>query len=255
MLDNSPLNLGDFDGVAFDIEGTLADTIPSHHAARLSAFAQHGFGHITPKEHAKGPTYGSTVDDIVGGILHAAGAIEHTSNYKDHPLVRKIKVTKTSEFEKLAALGFAAVPGGPDFVREIARHFPGKVAFVTSSPERFVMPFLSNNGLLELVTPELIISGDTIEALGLHDKPAADPYVVAKERLSAQHILVFEDTIPGTASGKLAGATVITIANEPSTAQLLANSDALPYPPDRIINNYDEARSLLRLAPSAQSAQ
>lgn len=47
--------LTDFDAVAFDLEGTLADTMPTHHSTRLVAFEQHGFGHVTHEQHELGP--------------------------------------------------------------------------------------------------------------------------------------------------------------------------------------------------------
>jgi len=65
-----------------DVEGTLADTLPVHQAARLEAFAQHGYGHITPEQHALGPTYGSSTADITGGVLHAAGEIKKDGPFK-----------------------------------------------------------------------------------------------------------------------------------------------------------------------------
>lgn len=89
----SQLNLRDYDAVAFDVEGTLADTIPVHHEARLEAFKVHGFGHITREQHELGPTYGSYPVDIIGGVLHAAGEIEKNGTFKDDPTVQSVIVT------------------------------------------------------------------------------------------------------------------------------------------------------------------
>jgi beta-phosphoglucomutase-like phosphatase (HAD superfamily) len=48
--------LTDFDAVVFDLEGTLADTIPTHHSTRMRAFEQHGFGNIIREQHELGST-------------------------------------------------------------------------------------------------------------------------------------------------------------------------------------------------------
>jgi beta-phosphoglucomutase-like phosphatase (HAD superfamily) len=241
------IDLQSFDAVAFDVEGTLADTIPTHHQARLNAFAQHGYGHITREQHELGPTYGSTTSDIVGGILHTAGAIEKTGPFKDHPTVQEVVATRTKIFGDLAAAGFQEMPGAIEFVHRIAKYFPGKMALVTSSPERFIMPFVEHENLMQYFPHNLIISGDTVHEEGLENKPAPDPFRLAMQRLGARKLLVFEDTVSGAASAKQAGATVIALGFDKHNAKLFASS-TLPYPPDAVVANYAEAAQLLGMS-------
>lgn len=240
------LEWNNFDAVAFDIEGTLADTIPTHHAARLEAFAQHGYAHITREQHELGVTYGSSTADIIGGILHAAGHIEKNGPFNQHPIVQEVIGSKTELFEKNATNGFSEMPGAADFVECIVSKFGSHLALVTSSPERFVLPFLDRYNLARYFPHDLIISEDTVMANGLKGKPAPDPYTLAMQRLDAKRLLVFEDTVSGTASAKAAGATVIALAFEPNNARLLASNE-IPYPPDVLVNNYAEAKVLLGL--------
>lgn len=240
-------NLADFDAVAFDVEGTLADTIPAHHTSRLESFDLHGYGHITHEQHGLGVTYGSTTADIVGGILHATGHIEKTGPFSEHPEVQKIIVTKDELFTKLAAQGFEEMPGAIDFVHAIAKHFAGRMALVTSANERFVLPFLERYKLGHYFSPELIVSEDTVITKGLRSKPAPDPYRLAMERLGSKKLLVFEDTVPGTAAAKAAGATVIALGFEPNNTRLLL-SEGLNYPPDAVVHSYAEAKQLLGLS-------
>jgi HAD superfamily hydrolase (TIGR01509 family) len=240
------LNLNDYDAVAFDVEGTLADTIPTHHASRLRSFAQHGYGHITSEQHALGPTYGSSTADIVGGILLAAGAIEKPRLFKEHPVVQKVMETKNQYFTEVANKGFDAMPGAIDFVKLISTYFQGKVALVTSSPERFVLPFIKRYGLTGLFPTDLIISEDTVITLGLEGKPSPDPYILAMRRLSTKRLLVFEDTVPGVMSAKKAGATVVALGFDAQSAKLFT-SDSLDYPPDAFVKDYEAAQELLNI--------
>jgi len=236
----------DFDAVAFDVEGTLADTIPTHHAARLQAFGEHGYGHITQAQHELGPTYGSSTADIIGGILHATGHIQKDGPFRDHPAVQQVIGTKLRLFEEKAGEGFGEMPGAIDFVHRIATKFTGHMALVTSSPERFVLPFLDRYQIASYFSENLIISEDTVNQLGLEGKPAPDPYQLAMQRLHSERLLVFEDTVSGVASAKAAGATVIALAFEPNNARLLASGD-LPYPPDALVHSYAAAQTLLGL--------
>ena len=242
---NTPqFKLADFDAVAFDIEGTLADTIPTHHAARLQAFAEHGFGHITSEEHDLGSTYGSTNYDIAGGILHTAGHIDKIRPFSEHPIVQKVVATKDIIFDKLAAEGFMAQPGAAEFVKIIGEHFPGKVALVTAASLRHVQPFIEQFGLDKVVRSELIITDETVHEFGLMPKPSPDPYKLAKHWLQAQKLLVFEDTLPGIRAGKQAGATVIALGFDAHNRRLFLQAD---YPPDAVVMSYAEARQLLGL--------
>jgi HAD superfamily hydrolase (TIGR01509 family) len=240
------LHWRNFDAVAFDVEGTLADTIPTHHIARAEAFKNHGYGHITPEQHALGPTYGSSTADIIGGVLHAAGEIQKDEPFKQHPIVQKVIASKMQLFGQLAAKGFDEMPEATSFVRTIATHFAGHMALVTSSPERFVLPFLQRFELTGYFPKDLVISEDTVTANGLEGKPAPDPYRLAMQRLGSKKLLVFEDTVSGVASAKAAGATVIALGFEPHNTRIFKEEE-LPYPPDALVSSYAEARALLGL--------
>lgn len=238
------LDLSSFDAVAFDVEGTLANTIPTHHAARLKAFDQHGFGHITPEQHELGPTYGSSMPDIIGGILHAAGEIEKDGDFKDHPVVQTVMDSKAQLFEGLAAEGFTEMPGAISFVKAVAAQFTGRMALVTSSHARFVIPFLQRYDISELFPADLVITEDVMLAEGLDGKPSPDPYLLAKKRLHANRLLVFEDTVPGVEAAKKAGATVVALGFDKHNAALFKSGN-IPYPPDVFATDYQAARELL----------
>lgn len=240
------LVLGNYDAVAFDLEGTLADTIPVHHAARLAAFKQHGYGHITAAQHALGPTYGSYATDIIGGILYAAGEIDEAVPFAENDIVRAIIATKTKLYDQAAAKGFDPMPGAIDFLHRIVPLFGGHAGLVTSSEEKYFWPFADKYGLRDMFPTSYVVSHDTVVAEGLRGKPHPDPYTLVAKRLGAHELLVFEDTVPGAASAVQAGATVVALGFDPQTA-LLLHKGGLPHPPDVVVRDYDEASRVLGL--------
>jgi beta-phosphoglucomutase-like phosphatase (HAD superfamily) len=146
----------------------------------------------------------------------------------------------------MARTGFDQMPGSMDFVHCIAPKFAGRTALVTSSAELFVPPFLSRHDIAQYFPENLIITEDTIVAKGLEGKPAPDPYRLAIERLGAKNLLVFEDTVSGTASAKAAGATVIALGFDVHSAQRLRSQD-IPHPPDALVESFAKAKQLLGL--------
>ncbi len=241
--------LADFDAVAFDLEGTLADTIPTHHSTRIQAFEQHGLGHITREQHELGPTYGSSHFDILGGILHAAGEIDSNTPFQQNKTVLDVSVTKGRLFKAAAAKGFEAMPGAIDFVRAIAPYFIGKMAIVTSSEEEFIFPFIERYDLGQYFPNEHVIGHESVVAEGLDVKPSGDPYSLSMQRLRAKSLLVFEDTTSGVASAKKAGATVIALGFDTQNSYLFRNGH-LEYPPDAVVATYDEAAAMLGIQSS-----
>jgi beta-phosphoglucomutase-like phosphatase (HAD superfamily) len=240
------LRLTDFDAVAFDVEGTLADTVPTHHNTRITAFEQHGFGHITRDQHELGPTYGSSHFDILGGILHAAEEIDNSVPFHQNQTVLDVIATKAALFQAEAAKGFEVMPGAIQFVELIAPHFLGKMALVTSSEEGFIFPFIERYNLEEYFPKRLVIGHESIIAEGLTPKPSGDPYMLAIQRMKAKNMLVFEDTVPGVASAKRAGATVIALGFDAANSKLF-RADKLEFPPDMVVDDYSDAASLLKL--------
>ena len=240
------LRLRNFDAVAFDLEGTLANTIPTHRAARMRAFVEHGYGHISREEHERGPLYGSSTFDIIGGVLHAAGEIADGIPFKDHFAVQQLAATKARLFEELSLDGFSEMPGAVAFGRDILAHFPGKAALVTTALKGVAAAFLNRYGLLQYFPAHLVITEETVIAKGLENKPAPDPYCLAMRRMRSHKLLVFEDTVPGVASAKRAGATVIALGFDQHNAEQFL-SGMLQLPPDAFAPDYRAARELLDL--------
>lgn len=241
------LSLHQFEGVAFDAEGTLFDTFPLHHAARIRAFSEHGFGAITVEQHAQGATFGSTTYDILGGLLHAYGGLKTSTDFEQDPIVQTVVASRNHYFDELVRdFGYEEVEGATDFFKVVAGHFIGKTALVTAAPRANVATGIANYMLGDHLPDELVITQETIAELDLQPKPAPDPYALARTRMNISNMLVFEDTAPGVAAAKQAGATVVAVcADAPSYAQLADPN--LPHKADVLLRNYKEARALFAI--------
>lgn len=202
-----------FDGVAFDFDGTLADTYATHSHARALAFEEHGLGHITPEQHALGHTYGNTTFTIIGGVLKAAGVIEPATDPLTDPLVQSLVTAKNKKFKELSAEGLDAQSGAVECFREFASMYGARLAIVTTALEHEVRPFLYRYNLGDLVNENLLIGQETIEHLKLAPKPAPDAYILAAKRMGIKQarMLVIEDSPGGVQAGKLAGAQTLAV--------------------------------------------
>jgi beta-phosphoglucomutase-like phosphatase (HAD superfamily) len=240
------LKLADFDGVAFDFEGTLVDTVPIHHGTRMEAFSKHGFGHITSEQHELATTYGSSHFDVIGGTLYAAGEIDDAVPFHQNQTVLDIIDTKKALFKIEATKGFKAIPGAIKFVEAIAPHFHGKMAVVTSSEEEFIFPFIERYNLGKYFPKDLVIGHESVVGENLNVKPSGDPYLLAMRRLGINNLLVFEDTVPGVASAKRAKATVVALGFDRANYGLFQKG-GLEYEPDLVVRDYAEATKLLGL--------
>lgn len=227
------LSLSLFDAVAFDFDGTLADTINAHAVSRAHAFPVHGIHDISFEQHLEGHRYGCTTHMIVAGVLKEAGKIPQDADPTSHELVGRIVATKAEYYLVLAEEGFDAHPGAEDFLRLVSE-YKGRdnVCIVTNAEPEEVMPYIRKYQLHEHITPNKLITISTVTELGLQPKPGRDPYLLAAERfgIKPSRLLVVEDTPGGVAAGKAAGAVVLAVGNTESREGL--HEQSLAYHPD-----------------------
>jgi beta-phosphoglucomutase len=241
------MDIHSFQAIAFDFDGTLADNIAAHHEARMRAFADHGLGHITREQHERGPEYGTKSYEIIGGILHEAGVLDTSKPYMNTTLIDEIIASRNTYFKELAVRGFNEHPGAVDLILALlAAGFGNRMGIVTVSPyEGHVEPFLRRYRLLEVIPRQFVVDESVLLAHNLQHKPAPDAYTFAMQLLHVTEparLLVIEDTTHGVEAAKLAGATVIALANVTTPREMF---EAAAYRPDVIIDTFAEARTLL----------
>lgn len=224
----SDLHYRNFEAIAFDFDGTLANTVPLHRQARLDAYAQiaeetgdERYALVPEEVQNEAHMHGTTPAEINGWVLKTAGIIAG-SNPAGARETRAITERKSYVYSVRMAHGAPAVEGAVEYVRDAHARLPGQLGVVTTARrDTELVPFLRRYDLnSELPARHLVTHSDVIvEEL----KPHPRAYEIIMERLhvsSPERLLVLEDSPKGIEAGKKAGATVLAIATEFDVARL-----------------------------------
>ncbi len=179
------LPAGDFEAYIFDCDGTLADTMPLHYQAWLTALKSYNCAFPEALFYELGGVPTDRIVEILNERHGCSMPVRETATYKDDLFVQMIPQT---------------LPIEP--VVELVHQFDGVKPLAVAS-----------GGTRDIVTR-------TLDALGIlrkfqavvtvenyrHGKPAPDPFLEAARQLGVapQNCLVFEDTSAGIAAAKAA---------------------------------------------------
>ncbi len=185
--------------VAFDLDGTLVETLPDLHEAAMRMLAQTGRPAVSV---ATVRTYiGDGVDRLVKRLL--IGSMEGEPD--------------AAEFEQAAA-SFRAIYAA--VLTRASRPFPGafatleklrehglKLACVTNKPARFTQPLLQALGLSEKL--DLVLSGDSLP----RKKPDALPlsHVASVFGIEPAQLLMVGDSPVDSGAARAAGCPVVCV--------------------------------------------
>lgn len=179
------------DGVLFDMDGTLLDTLSAWRAASERLWG----GCLADAVSAD--VDGGTVDDVVELYL------------RDHP---QADPQATSErlvdlLDACLADNTEPMPGADRLVRRLAGNVP--IAVASNSPTRLVRDGLASQGWLDLF--DTVLGFDDVAA----GKPAPDPYLAAARRMGVDpaRCVVIEDSAFGLRAGQTAGAWVLALGD------------------------------------------
>ena len=184
----------EYSGFIFDCDGTLADSMPLHHAAWREAFIAHAapFDFDWPLFFRRaGKTLEVTIDELnaeFGAGLDAARVAAR-------------------QRQAYAGLIPSVQPIGPvvDFLRSVAGRFPVSVA--SGGDYLTIKRTLELIGVLELV-PVIVTAADV-----RFGKPAPDLFLLAAERMGVapSECLVFEDSPLGIEAAERAGMGAVLV--------------------------------------------
>lgn len=182
-----------YDGLIFDMDGTLADTMPTHYIAWCEAMGQHGIEFTEERFYA------------LGGVP-AVKVIEVLAEEQGIELVDIAAIADAKEARFLELLG-AVQPIIPvktiaEFHRE---HIP--MAIATGSETWVAEKILKGLEIRDWF--QAVVGADQIE----NPKPAPDTYLRAAELLGVdpKRCHAFEDTRLGMDAAEAAGMAVIDI--------------------------------------------
>lgn len=181
-----------FEGLIFDMDGTLADTMPTHFVAWSQTLDRYGIPFPEDRFYGLG---GVPAPVIVGmlakeqGVSLDADAVAHEKEALFLELLQQVQ------------------PVHP--VRAIAEAHRGKLpmAIATGSPRWVADIILNSLGIASWFAA--LVSADDIE----HPKPAPDVFLEAARRLGVapERCLAFEDTQLGMQSARAAGMQAVDI--------------------------------------------
>lgn len=181
-----------YDGLIFDMDGTLADTMPTHFVAWSSSMAEHGIVFSEERFYALGGVPAHVIIDML--------AEEQGKTVDSHAIAE----AKEELFLKLLKDVQPILP-----VRAIAEfhreHIP--MAIATGSPKWVAEKILKNLGIRDWFGA--IVGADDV----VHPKPAPDTYLRAAELIGVdpKRCHAFEDTELGMQAARNAGMEVINI--------------------------------------------
>jgi len=190
---------GDFGAYIFDCDGTLADTMPTHYKAWLSALGE------------QADKFPEAMFYELGGVPTAR--IVELLNER-HGLNLPVEATVAQKEELF--LEFSSEIAEIEPVVTIARSFAGKVPMAVASGghRRIVLTTLRALGIADLF--QAIITSEDYK----RGKPWPDPFLEAALRLGVppERCLVFEDTATGVTAAKAAGMQYVLVPSPDRTA-------------------------------------
>jgi HAD superfamily hydrolase (TIGR01509 family) len=203
-----------FAALIWDLDGTLVDSEPAHHAARNDALMELG---LTVPEDFHVRMLGVNDLDIHAALVAEAGATIAADEWQ---------ALKLAHYRRHTA---SVHPRSG--VAEVAEYWSKQgvlSAIVTNSTREEVEIAMTATGLEWAFSTAVSFSDVT------KGKPDPEGYLLAAERLevSPQECLVIEDTTTGATAGSAAGMTVIYHPQAPALDPSAINSGAAYLPPD-----------------------
>jgi len=189
------LDLSRYQGLIFDMDGTLIDTMPSHLAAWQQA-----------AEHFDIPFDREWIHSM-GGMPSPKITLEVNKRYGMNLDPKTVAQKKMAFFAAITDYG-ELIPA----TNEILNRYQGekKIAVGTGSMSQSAMRLLQGRNLLPLL--DTVVTACDVE----NHKPAPDTFLLAAQRLglSANECVVFEDTELGKKAAHAAGMDCIMVEGD-----------------------------------------
>ena len=185
-----------FAGYIFDLDGTLADTMPLHYRAWQAELALHGC------------PFPESLFYSFGGIP-ARGVVARLN--ERFGLAMNPHQVAASKEQRYVDMLTQVRPVAPVLEFMLSQHGKAKLAVATGSVREVAEKTLGFMALGDYF--HAIVSADDVE----HGKPAPDVFLAAAARLALnpEDCLVFEDAGPGIEAAKAAGMAWVHVPTSP----------------------------------------
>jgi len=181
-----------FQGLIFDCDGTLADTMPAHFLAWTETLQRYGLAFSEDRFYALG---GVPAPRIVRLLADEQG--------------RSIDARAVADEKEQRYEGYLDAIGGIAPVLAIARAHHGRrpMAVASGGYRHIVLRTLERLEIGDLF--DAVVGQEDVE----HHKPAPDSFLLAAKRLGVdpRRCCAFEDAEPGIAAAQAAGMTVVDV--------------------------------------------
>ena len=179
--------------VAFDLDGTLVETLPDLHVSANRMLAD--LGRPSASEKTVRAYIGDGVDRLVKRLLTSS-----VDGEPDVGVFEKAAHSFREHYAKILTRASHPFPGALDLL-DLLRKRSFKLACVTNKPARFTEPLLRELGMTDRL--DLILSGDSLPA----KKPDPLPLVHTASAFGVPtaHLLMIGDSQVDTAAARAAG--------------------------------------------------
>ena len=222
------------DAVAFDLDGTLLDTVRDLAAAVNLLLAE--LGHAPLSAEVVRDLIGKGAADLIGkSLAHARGAPSRDG--EGAALLPRYQQGYASVLGRQTRL-FPGVRSGLGRMHDAGF----RLAVITNKATRFVRPHLEHAGIAHFF--DVVVGGDDAAA----KKPDPAPLLLAAQRLGVApaRMLMVGDSVNDVAAARAAGSPVVVVPygyNEGAPVQTLAA--------DGIVDSLEAVADRIRRAPGA----
>jgi beta-phosphoglucomutase-like phosphatase (HAD superfamily) len=232
------LSINQFEAVAFDFDGIIADSNGGHTLARVKAAEElavelgiPGLANIPLAIHEEAHFHAVTTSTIIRWALIEGGVLLEDAEL-DHPVLLQVIQRKHEVYDREGVGGLVAIPGVLSFVGRLATYRAGHLGIASGARRSEVDTFLTrgdNRNLHRYFGNNLVTADDNLAR-----KPDPETYqrIMAMMKVrDPQACLVVEDHPLGVEAGKAAGATVVALTTTHEAEALQAADHIFPgYP-------------------------